>query len=118
MKKRILVVEDEYLIAFDHDAWLRKAGFDVVGPVSDAEDALRLVADEPVDAAILDIELHRQRCFAVGEALQDRGVPFAFLTGFTAQTVPSHLRAHPVLLKPTDERALLAAIHQLVGAAA
>src|SRR3954454_10127358 len=81
-KRRILVVEDEALIAMDLERIVRCAGCAVLGPVGRAEEALRLAPEERPDAAILDIELADGDSFAVADALARPRGPLGVGTGF------------------------------------
>src|SRR3954467_15582132 len=101
-KRRILVVEDEALIAMDLERIVRCAGCEVVGPVGRAEEALRLVAEERLDAAILDIELSEGNSFAVADAFARRRVPFVFVTGSAPAALPERFRGRPLIQKPYD----------------
>jgi DNA-binding response OmpR family regulator len=97
---RILVVEDTLLIAdliVDH---LQDAGCDVIGPASRVARALALAASEPLDGALLDINLHGELCFPVADVLVDRGIPIAFLTGYGESAVPASYNTAPRLSKP------------------
>jgi DNA-binding response OmpR family regulator len=98
--RRALVAEDEALIAMDVEAALRRAGWEVVGPVSRAADAARLAAREPLDAAVLDIGLGGGTAYGAADLLAARGVPFLFLTGYGPGVLPERLRGRPVLGKP------------------
>ena len=97
---RILVVEDEWLIADLVEAELRDAGFEVVGPASNARMALALVDHEQFDAAVLDVSLGGGYSFVVAEALAERGIPFFFTTGYVNADLPSAFRNYQVLTKP------------------
>src|SRR3954463_7544686 len=94
-KRRILVVEDEALIAMDLERIVRCAGCEVLGPVGRAEEALRLAAGGRPDAAILDIKLSDGDSFAVADALARRRVPFVFVTGSGAGRRAPPLRGPP-----------------------
>jgi CheY-like chemotaxis protein len=97
----VLVAEDEALIAMEVEAALRRAGWEVVGPVARAAEAARLAAGEqPLDAAVLDIGLGDATVFAAADALAARGVPLVFLTGYGPGILPERLRGRPVLRKP------------------
>ena len=84
---RVLVVEDEFVIALEVEDALRRAG--VVGPAATPEDAARLAPEEPLDAAVLDVELRGGRVFPAADALAHRSVPFVFLTGYTPVMLPA-----------------------------
>lgn len=78
-KRRILLVEDEYLIAVDLVRSFEATGAEVVGPVASVDDALDLLDDtEHLDGAVLDINLQGEMAYAVADALTARGVPFLF----------------------------------------
>ena len=81
--RRILLVEDELLLAIDVEHSLDEAGAQTIGPASRLRDAVAIAADLDVqiDAAILDVDLHGQDVFPVADALRARGVPFLFHTG-------------------------------------
>ena len=80
--KRILVVEDEYLLAMEAADALRELGAIVVGPAHRLDIALGLIADEVMDAALLDVNIGGNSSRVVAERLADLGVPFVFTTGY------------------------------------
>jgi len=80
--KRILVVEDEALIAVMVEDMLIEMGGEVVGPAGAVDDALELARTEVLDAAVLDVNVRGQRIDPVAEALMARGVPLLFATGY------------------------------------
>ncbi len=81
---RILVVEDEYLIALELDDQLKAAGYRVIGPVADVDGALKaLKADRP-DAAVLDVNLAGEWVTPVAQVLQAMSVPFILTSGYVA----------------------------------
>jgi len=82
MGKRILVVEDEALIAVMVEDMLTDMGSVVVGPAATIESALELARGEAIDAAILDVNVRGERIDPVAEALMARGVPVLFATGY------------------------------------
>ena len=112
---RVLVVEDEGLIAMDLAATLRRAGCTVVGPARRVAHALRHVADDAPDVAILDVNLAGEPVFPVADALAERGVPFTFLSGYGRNMLPERLRDRPLLGKPYSAGPLLATIERLIG---
>lgn len=112
---RVLVVEDEYFIAWDMERTLRRAGADVAGPVPDAQQALTLIADSQLDAAILDVNLKGKAAYAVADQLSARGIPYVFATGEVQIVDRSDYRSRPKLEKPVLGDELLRAIGNLVG---
>ena len=108
--RRLLVVEDDYLIAVDTVDLLRSAGATVLGPAVDVQQALALLDRETPDLAVLDLDLHGQPSYPVADLLVARGVPFVFTTGFSAEIIPAGYLRHLRLQKPVAERALLAAL--------
>jgi len=100
---RVLVVEDNYVLAESMRWALEGFGCNVVGPVPSSERALGLLAEKAVDAAILDIDLQGKSSGPVAEYLVDAGLPFLFLTGFeSAALLPESLHERPCLNKPVD----------------
>jgi DNA-binding response OmpR family regulator len=113
---RVLVLEDEWLIA-DHLGWmLTDLGYEVVGPVSTAHDALAVIEAGPPDAAVLDVSLASGKSFAVAEALARRSVPFIFLTGYASADLPPALRETPILGKPVSPLDLKVRLEAIVAA--
>jgi CheY-like chemotaxis protein len=110
---RLLVVEDEYLVASDLAQALEDRGVQVVGPAGSIEEALALVAlEDHIDGAVLDINLRGQLAYPVADALRARGVPFVFATGYEAWIIPVAYADVPRVDKPVDTRALT---HLLAG---
>lgn len=113
---RILVVEDEYLIADDLCSALTEAGAQVLGPAADVLRAEALIAAESViDGALLDINLNGAKGFPVADMLSTRGVPFIFATGYDRWAIPDHFAHVPRLEKPIRERQLKAVLGPLVA---
>jgi DNA-binding response OmpR family regulator len=115
---RCLVMEDEYLIALDLQQTLEAAGAQTVVCVAGIEEALARIAEAiPIDFAILDLRLGHAATpnLAVAEALAARGTPFLFLTGMVdgCAHIAQFTRA-PLLEKPYDTEALLAAVRRLL----
>lgn len=107
--RRVLVVEDEFLIAEELRESLEELGVEVVGPVSTVSAAVELIrSGAPLDGATLDVTLGREKSMPVAEALRLRGVPFVFLTGYATSTLPEALRETPTCQKPATARELLA----------
>jgi CheY-like chemotaxis protein len=107
---RILIVEDEWLLALETQEALEGAGCLVVGPAMCVEEALVLLANEAVDAAILDVSLTGEMSFPIAEALMGRNIPFAFATGYLASDLPERYRSCRFLSKPVRATALIATL--------
>ena len=114
--RRVLIVEDEYFLADDMAQALQELGAQIVGPVPTPDKALALLADEPVDAAILDINLKGQVVFPVADALREQGVPFVFATGYDETVVPEAYKDVPRWEKPFKPEDLAKALPSLVRA--
>jgi CheY-like chemotaxis protein len=114
--RRILLVEDEYLIAMEMERWLSDAGVEVVGPVPSVDQALDLIEDEgPLDGAILDVNLgDGERVFPVADRLEALGVPYLFATGDVRILKDPEYESHPRLEKPILSPELLAAAERLL----
>ncbi|MER2252499.1 response regulator [Methylorubrum podarium] len=112
--RRILVVEDEYLIAIEMERWLQEAGAEVAGPVPDTKRALALIEMEPLDAAVLDVHLNGEPVYPVADRLTERGVPYLFATGEIRIAEGSDYRSHAVLGKPVLDSELLQAVGRLI----
>jgi DNA-binding response OmpR family regulator len=112
-RPRVLIVEDEWLIAEDTASRLRAAGYQVVGPVSSVAAALRLVEADTVDVALLDIQLNGETSLPIAETLLARGTPFAFVTGFGQRDLPAAFHDCRLLPKPASEAAILATVADL-----
>ena len=97
---RILVVEDEALIAIEIGDTLKDLGYVVVGPTGKLSVALRLATDEMLDGAILDVTINGGTVFPVAEKLLERGIPFALASGYANWALPEGMRNHPRLNKP------------------
>ncbi|MCC5622640.1 hypothetical protein [Nostoc sp. CHAB 5715] len=110
MKKRVLVVEDESLLALDIADQLVNAGYDVVGPATSVKMAQRLIGAEGCDAAVLDVNLGNETVDPVAFNLQERGIPFFFLSGNSREQVPAALRDYLWLSKPVSQPMLLEAL--------
>jgi CheY-like chemotaxis protein len=115
--RRVLVVEDNALIAIMFADDLSDAGAEVVGPVATVEDALRLVdsltADGGLDAAVLDVNLGGRSVEPVADRLAGCGVPFLFATGYGPGFEPPGHPDRPVLHKPFEAELLLAIMNDL-----
>jgi PAS domain S-box-containing protein len=101
-KPRVLLVEDEALVAMMIQDTLAGFGFQVVGPVSTASEALAAARENHFDAAVLDINLGDGLVYTVAEILGVRGVPFVFVTGYDVDSVDPRFSDIPILQKPIE----------------
>ena len=104
--RRILVVEDERLIALDIRNLLEGCGCAVIGPVATTSAALALIGEHSPDAAILDVHLGNETSEPIADALRARGRPFLVLTAYQRSHLTGALRDAPLLNKPFDDRRL------------
>jgi len=101
-KPRVLLVEDEALVALMIQETLTEFGYQVVGPLNTASEALATARENHFDAAVLDINLGDGLVYTVAEILGVRGVPFIFVTGYDADSVDSRFSDVPILQKPIE----------------
>jgi CheY-like chemotaxis protein len=110
--QRILVVEDEWLVATLLEDMLAELGHVVVGPVATLAEAMAAAQQEGFDLALLDMNLHGQSATGVADSLADRGIPFACTTGYGRTDLDERFRGRPILHKPFELRDLEAVIAQ------
>jgi CheY-like chemotaxis protein len=114
--RRVLVVEDEYLIAKRFAGELAKLGIETVGPAGTVAQALALIAHgDHLDGATLDIKVRDDKVFAVADALQARGVPFVFATGYDQEAIPDRYRHVVRCQKPLDPAQVVRALFSESG---
>ena len=109
---RVLVVEDDYLIAQEIVATLHEHGATVIGPVADVTRSRALLTETTPDCALLDINLRGQFVFELAGELVHRGVPPIFTTGYDCSFLPAQFSGAPCLLKPLDMRRLVRSIRE------
>jgi CheY-like chemotaxis protein len=97
---RVLVAEDEALVALQLEDMLADLGCAIIGPASRVGQALELLTGELVDAAVLDLNLAGELVYPVADALASRGLPYIFATGYGASGLSEPYRRQPVLQKP------------------
>lgn len=107
---RVLVVEDEMLVAMNIEDMLLDLGHEVAGLASRLESALILARESAFDVGMLDVNLAGQASFPVADVLRERGIPFLFATGYGVQGIAEAYRSATVLQKPFRERDLEAAL--------
>lgn len=105
--RRVLVVEDEALVAMLLETILEDMGCTPVGPASNIDEGEALARDEAaLDAALLDVNVAGRQVFPVAAALKARGVPFVFSTGYGEGGLPDEWRGNPTIQKPFTEAAI------------
>ena len=103
---RIMVVEDESLVALALTDYLADLGFSIVGPFAKLADAKHALTQGQVDAAILDVNLEGEPIYPLAEILVERETPFVFVTGYGAESIEPRFKHVPILQKPIEEEAL------------
>jgi CheY-like chemotaxis protein len=111
--RRIFLVEDELLVAMALEATLQDFGAVVIGPIGRVKQAVQVAREDPMDAAVLDVNLAGERVFPVADVLAARRIPFVFYTGYGQEVLPAHYRTRPILSKTSTTNALLSAMNQL-----
>lgn len=114
---RVLVVEDDMLIAVAIEEVLQALNCQVVGPVALLEKALKLAQGETFDVAILDVTIRGGKVYPVAELLLARGIPFVFASGYGDWALPEALRDQPRVMKPFTVTKLEEQIKLLCSAA-
>lgn len=102
---RILILEDDPLIALDLQAIVEDCGHEVVGPCENVSEARKALA-APLDFAFLDVDLPDGKSFAVATALEERRVPFVFVSGSRQSDLPHHLSHARFIAKPYRHTAI------------
>lgn len=109
---RVMLVEDEVIVALELECALHDAGCEVIGPAYTLHDAMSMAESAAIDVALLDVNLNNEMTFGLAAELVRRGVPVVLATGYDALSLPPDVRSLPRVVKPfTNEqlqRALLA----------
>lgn len=103
---RVLVVEDEIMVALLLEDMIADLGYRVVGPVGRLAKALDVASREAIDVAILDVNVDGKEVYPVADALAARHIPFAFITGYGREGLREPYRGSPTLAKPFRKRDL------------
>ncbi|MDP8921195.1 MAG: response regulator [Pseudomonadota bacterium] len=106
--RRVLVVEDEYMLAQELREGLERQGAEVIGPVPTVAEAMELLRQGPApDIAILDINLQGEMVYPVADALRAQGIPFLFATGYEPWAIPEAYKDVPRAEKPVEMKTIL-----------
>lgn len=112
---RVLIVEDQYLIAADLSRAVKTLGAQIIGPVASIEAARAEMAENQVDIVFLDINLNDEMAFPLADELERGGIPFIFATGHDWAIIPERFKSKPRLEKPFTVQSLQAVVRQLVA---
>ena len=105
--RRILIAEDEAMIALDLESFLQDLGCEIIGPVANVEDLVQQIETHRPDGALLDINLRGEQVFAVLPRLIEQGLPVIITSGYDDVTlIPQDFRALPRISKPFNQTAL------------
>jgi CheY-like chemotaxis protein len=99
-RRRILVVEDEFLIRMLLEDMLTDLGYELVGVAGRVDEAAELAQTKDFDLAILDVNLDGHDVYPVADLISKRGLPFMFVTGYGGRGLPDNYRGRPTLQKP------------------
>ena len=109
--KRVLIVEDNPIIAYDISDLIEDTGAEPVGPALDLASGMRLVTENHLDAALLDIDLGGEYVWPIAEALDRHAVPYAFVSAqCSADLMPESFRSRPCIYKPAKPSDIIDAL--------
>lgn len=115
-RQRILIVEDELLVAMELETYLQSVGFEVLGPFASLDKAMESLASEQPDAAILDLNLNGTPSTPIAQALAERSIPFLVISGYSGVDADDPVRKDaPRLEKPIDGRAVVGLLKTMLG---
>lgn len=113
--KRVLIVEDEWLLADHLDSIVTRAGASVIGPVASVADALDLLAGPAAaDVATLNVKLENEMSYPVADRLAELGIPYVFISANEMRGMPERFHHRPLLAKPFTEPQVTAALTDLL----
>jgi len=112
---RVLLVEDEFLIAEELADVLGDSGAKVLGPCSNLKQALNLANSLDMEVALLDVNLDGDHIYPVADVLAARAIPFVFMTGYSRDALPPEHRSRPVVRKPFQAAELLRVLDSLIA---
>ena len=113
---RLLVVEDNALIAMDLEEILKSYGCQVVGPSVSVREALSKLDDEDIDVAVVDYQLADGTAASLTKVLDERGIPYAICTGTSEDTISSLYPNTPILGKPYNSEDVSMVVNSLIAA--
>ncbi len=98
--RRVLIVEDEALIAMYVEDVVSRFGYSVAGVVNNVEEALAFIETHEIEIAVLDINLRGKLVFPFADALMKRNIPFVFASSYGEGGIPARYRVGPIVQKP------------------
>ncbi len=104
-RKRLLIVEDEYLVAMDLAYAVEELGAEVSEIAGSLEKAM-MAADRDIDGALIDVQLGEEKSFPVIEKLAAAQIPFILMTGYHVSILPENMHHYPRIMKPFSDREL------------
>jgi CheY-like chemotaxis protein len=113
---RVLLVEDEFMVAMLLEDLIAALGCEVVGPIGRVDEALRVAEVELLDVAVLDVNIHGREVYPIADKLAERGIPFVFMTGYGKDGLRQRYSDRPILSKPFHPHEVGAALAQVCGA--
>jgi CheY-like chemotaxis protein len=112
---RVLVVEDEFLVSIALEEDLGEAGAVVIGPCNDLRAGLEAARTQAFDVAVLDVNLDGTHVYPLADELSGLGIPFVFLSGYTAADLPLRFATQRRLSKPYEPSRLIEEIARLTS---
>jgi CheY-like chemotaxis protein len=112
---RVLIIDDEPLIAMDIASAVEDAGGDVVGVAGSVQKALGMIGRLTCDVAVLDANLNGESAEPVAKALRESGAPFVVISGYSGDQLPPALGGGPFMMKPYSSQDLVSALQRLAG---
>jgi PAS domain S-box-containing protein len=112
---RVLIVEDEALLALEIQELLQSAGSTVIGTFSDLARAGQAAQREAIDVAVLDTNLNGEMVYPLADDLVVRGIPFVFVTGYGTSNLPERFRSMPQVAKPFDPTSLTDELQRMMS---
>jgi CheY-like chemotaxis protein len=111
--RKVMLVEDSLIIALDGEDVLRSLGAEDVKLASTVRGALQLIADYPIDLAVLDYNLGAENSESIAEALKNREIPFLFATGYGSGLDAARYSKVPIVTKPYGRGEIATAVREL-----
>jgi DNA-binding response OmpR family regulator len=112
---RILIVEDDFLIALELARFIRGAGHTVVGPEASVTATIRALSQQEIDLALLDVNLGGELVFPIAKMLDGMSVPYIFVTSYSESAMPPQFRQRSLVRKPYSPELLLAQMQQVLA---